>query len=101
MIKPYSADTKMYEVFGDPSLNEMLLTAPIETLRKVFKLADEAVGRLQYEVDDNRICELCFNGRPNVMGVDRVYVIDSDIPWELRKPAIARAKQMVSERRTR
>lgn len=99
MPKPYSADTKMYEVFGDVNLNEMILTAPIETIRKVFTLADAALFRLQREVDDNEICELCFNGRTNAVGVDRVYIIDSDIPWELRKQSIFRARQRLSETR--
>jgi len=68
--------SQLFAVYADAALTDLLLIAPVESLRRIFALHDSAVERIHAEVgaSGEGVCRFDFNQRPNPLRVSVVYV---------------------------
>lgn len=65
----------VYTEMNGSSLTGFVMCAPIEVIRKAFGLHLSMVERIERDRVSGSCTTVCFNNRPNFLGVNNVHVI--------------------------
>lgn len=64
--------TRQFNVFAPDG--DLIMTAPMRTIAATFGLRKEACDRIIRECDEGAPCELHFNGRVVLFGLDKIKI---------------------------
>lgn len=66
--------TTLYNVYAEAECKNLLMIAPLETIRQIFRLHKSAAERIPQETASGCPCLLHFNGKPTAVATPNGYI---------------------------